>query len=198
MNSTQAPIWGNFVAYADDDLLAFAWLLHGGLFVKSYYHAIQALEKYLKGLALSIEIPISSTHPYPTHKRWLGDHNLARLARRCSKRFPYYCTPEVQATLERFSEFDQATRYPWVEQKLGNGFTSADVPIMVGLMHHLRNNIPIVRDDYPLGMLVRGYHHLHPEHPVNPNWARMHARAVAAARAIWPNLDKMVRWPERA
>jgi HEPN domain-containing protein len=194
MNAAQAPIWGNFVAHADDDVLAFAWLLQGGLHVKSYYHAIQAIEKYLKGLALSIEDPTGRTHPYPIHKRWLDDHNLARLARRCSKQFPYYGTAVVQATLERFSEFDQATRYPWVTQKLGNGFTSADVPVMVSFMHRLRNDIPIVLDDYSLGILVRGHHHNHPEHVVNQHWAALQAPALNAARRIIPNIDKMIRW----
>jgi hypothetical protein len=41
------------VYYADYDVLAFACLLQGGLHVAAYYHAIQALEKYFKGLALS-------------------------------------------------------------------------------------------------------------------------------------------------
>jgi hypothetical protein len=48
------------------------------------------------------------------------------------------------------------TRYPWVEQKHGNGFTDADVPLFWDLVFHLRTDIPIKTDDYMLGMLLRG------------------------------------------
>jgi hypothetical protein len=51
------PIWGSFILYADYDVLAFALLFQGGLHVASYYHATQAIEKYLKALALSIVDP---------------------------------------------------------------------------------------------------------------------------------------------
>jgi len=189
----QGPIWGSFVYHADQDVLAFSLLFQGGLHVQSYYHATQALEKYLKGLALSIVDPVGRTHPYPKHKRWLQDHDLARLAERCSKQFPYYGVPEVQAALKRFSEFDQLARYPWVKQKLGNGFTSADVPLICDLWIHLRTDIPIVIDDYPLGMIVRGHHHNHPEHR-NDAWMMMHRPAIVAARATVTQIEKMVRW----
>jgi hypothetical protein len=193
MNAAQAPIWGNFVGHGDEDLLAFAWLFQGCLLLQSYYHAGQAMEKYLKGLALSIEDPGGTAHPYPTHKRWLTDHNLARLGQRCAAKFPYYGTIAVQSTLQRFSEFDQATRYPWVERKLGNGFTTADVPVMVNLLHRLRNDVPLVLDDYVLGMLVRGHHQFNPQIPVNIHMAQMYAPAFAAARTLFPNIETMVR-----
>jgi hypothetical protein len=191
---SNAPIWGNFVYHADYDVLAFAWLFQGGLHVASYYHATQALEKYLKGLALSIVDPAGTTHPYPSNKRWLQDHNLARLADRCTQSFPYYGTSQVQASLKRFSEFDQLARYPWVQQALGNGFTSADVPFICELFLHLRTDIPLAKDDYPLGMFIRGHHHLHPEHTVNPNLAAMQAPAVGAVRQLIPKIENMVRW----
>lgn len=189
-----APIWGSFVHHADYDVLAFAWLFQGGLHVTAYYHATQAIEKYLKGLALSIIDPAGRTHPYPQHQRWLRDHNLARLADRCIEQFPYYGTIEVQMTLKRFSEFDQWTRYPWVVQKEGNGLTTADLPIICELLQHLRSDIPLVKDDYPLGMFIRGRHHLNSEHEVNPIWAATHSPAVIAARNIIPQIEKMVRW----
>ena len=189
-----APIWGNFVYYADYDVLAFAWLFQGGLHVAAYYHATQAVEKYLKGLALSIIDPAGVTHPYPSNKRWLQDHNLARLAERCSQQFSYYGTAGVQATLKRFAEFDQLARYPWVEQTQGNGFTSADIPVICEVLLRLRTDIPLVKDDYPLGMFVRGHHHGHPEHAVNSNLAAMQAPALAAARRMIPNIEQMIRW----
>ena len=40
--------WGSFLGHADEDLLSFAWLFYGGLHVHSYYHAGQAIEKYLR------------------------------------------------------------------------------------------------------------------------------------------------------
>jgi len=188
------PIWGNFVYYADYDVLAFASLFQGGLRVAAYYHAIQALEKYFKALALSIIDPEGRTHPYPKDKHRLNDHNLARLAERCVAKFPYYGTPEVQLTLKRFSEFDQSTRYPWVERALDNGFTSADVPVICDLLLHLRTDIPLLIDDYPLGMSVRGHRHHHPEHAENPDCAAIQAPALASARTVIPQIEKMVRW----
>jgi HEPN domain-containing protein len=56
-----APLWGNFIGYADWDLLAFGWLYLGGIRVPAYYHATQAVEKYLKALALSIIDPSVTT-----------------------------------------------------------------------------------------------------------------------------------------
>ena len=187
-------MWGSFVYYADYDVLAFAWLYQGGLLVSAYYHATQAIEKYLKVLALSIIDPLGKTHPYPANRRWLQDHDLARIANRCMKHFPYYGTTQVQAILKRFSEFDQLARYPWVQQDLGNGFTGADVPVICELLLHLRSDIPLVKDDYPLGMFIRGHHHQHPEYAVNPNLANMQGPAITAARRMIPQIDKMVRW----
>jgi HEPN domain-containing protein len=189
-----APIWGSFVYYADYDLLAFAWLFQGGLHIAAYYHGIQALEKYLKGLALSVIDPAGKTHPYPANQRWLQDHNLARLAKRCGKQYPYYATTQVQATLERFSEFDRLARYPWVKQAHGNGFTTEDAPVICELLFRLRTDIPLMSDDYPLGMFVRGHHQNHPEYRVNPSWATMHAPSLASVRKMIPQIDKMVRW----
>ena len=188
-----AAIWGNYVRYGDDDVLAFAWLFLGGLHVTAYYHATQAMEKYLKALALSIIDPVGATHPIPLHSRWLKDHNLPRLAERCKHQFPYYGESGVRAALERFTEFDQVARYPWVEQTHGNGFTSADVPLIRELLIHMRTDIPITTDDYPLGMFLRGHHHHHPEHTVNPNLAAFQAPAIAAVRRVIPNADEMVR-----
>jgi hypothetical protein len=38
INSKQHPsLWGNFVGYADEDLLAFAWLFKGGLVVPAFF-----------------------------------------------------------------------------------------------------------------------------------------------------------------
>lgn len=99
----------------------------------------------------------------------------------------------MQAALARFTEFDQATRYPWVKQNLGNGFTSADMPLICEILIRLRTDIPITKDDYPLGMFLRGHHHNHPEHPVNAHLAALQGPPIAAARAVIPNVDQMIR-----
>ncbi len=186
------PLWGNFVAYADSDLLAFARLYTGGLHVLGYYHAIQAIEKYLKALALSIIDPTGNSET-PETNRWLLNHNLVRLANRCGSKYPYYKEPKSLKLLERFSEFDQSTRYPWVLQKLGNGFTSADIPLIWDLLFHLRTDIPIEKDDYMLGMAVRGYHQNHPEIPTNLLQNPGLADSVAALQAVFPDIRKLVR-----
>jgi hypothetical protein len=188
------PTWGSLIFYADFDVLAFALLFQGGLFIASYYHAVQALEKYLKALALSIADPVGTKRSHPTHKRLLNSHNLVALADLCAADYPYYKTAIARKALVRFSDFDQATRYPWVTKPMSSGFTGADVPILCELLLRLRNDIPIVRDDYPLGMFIRGYHHNHPEEPTNATWIAIQAPALAAARAIIPKIEQMVRW----
>jgi len=188
-----SPIWGNLVYCADHDLLAFAWLFQGGLRVASYYHAAQAVEKYLKALALSIDDPHGATQTHQAQKRWLKTHDLGGLGLRCAESFPYYGDLELQKSLKRFSEFDQSTRYPWVIRKLGNGFSSDDVPLFAEIVHRLRSDIPIAIDDYPLGMLVRGYHHKHPETKTNESHECTQSGPLAAAMALIPQLSGMVR-----
>lgn len=52
-NQNRPPLWGNFVAYADEDLLAFGLLMQANLRSLAFYHSTQAIEKYLKSLTLS-------------------------------------------------------------------------------------------------------------------------------------------------
>jgi hypothetical protein len=154
----KAPKWGNFVHYADLDLLSFGLLYVGGLTVPSYYHATQALEKYFKALALSIIDPDDNlASPFKDHP-WLRKHTISIVAEQCEGKHPYYARPDIKFTLKRFEEFDQSARYPWVPQKHGNGFTSADLPLFWDLFQNLRNDIPIDVDDYMLGIAVRGRH----------------------------------------
>ena len=157
-----------------------------------YYHAIQSVEKYLKALALSILDPDGVTET-ALNKTWIHTHDLAKLARRCAAHFPFYGQPEIQARLKRFSEFDQAARYPWAKQKLGNGFTSADVPLLCDLVRRLRTDLPIKVDDYILGMLLRGHHQTHPETTANLQTLAEFGRCVAALRRVFPDVDSIVR-----
>jgi len=186
-------LWGNFVFHADHDLLAFAWLYVGGLRVAGYYHATQAVEKYLKALALSLIDPSGPAETEHTRK-WTHTHDLGKLAERCRHRYPHYGQPSVMAQLQRFTEFDQLARYPWVEQKHGNGFSSTDLPLFWDLVTHLRTDIPIQCDDYPLGMVVRGFHHGYPEHAANKYLLSDLGMAVMALRQLFPGVEKIVRW----
>jgi HEPN domain-containing protein len=188
----RSPLWGNFVSYADWDLLSFAWLYEGGLRVSSFYHATQAVEKYLKALTLSVHDPdgISQT---ALNNRQIWTHDLEELAEMCAGQFPFYGQPDILARLKRFSEFDQVARYPWTQQKHGNGFTTADLPLFWELIQHLRTDLPIKLDDYILGMLVRGHHHGRPELKANPYSMAELGAGVAALRHVFPDVDKIVR-----
>lgn len=191
--SKRAPLWGNFVYYADHDMLAFCLLAWGGLYLQAFYHGTQAIEKYLKALCLSIIDPLGTTDT-PTTQPWIRTHDLVKLARRCEQKFPYYGQPEFIAHLERIAEFDQATRYPWVLRKYGNGFTGADIPIFEEITHRLRNDIPIIVDDYPLGMEVRGgYFHGDGNTP-HPGWFHYPHAAIEALKQVFPSLNEFVRW----
>ena len=189
---SRGPLWGNFIHFADQDMLAFGLLARGQLFPLAFYHGTQAIEKYLKALCLSIIDPNGSTETALTQS-WIRQHNLERLATRCSERYPYYAQDQVLANLRRFAEFDQRSRYPWVNQVHGNGFTSEDIPIVGELCCRLRNDLPIVKDDYILGMEVRG--HFHDDQktpdPARPHWSH---EAVQALRQVLPNLSDFVRW----
>jgi HEPN domain-containing protein len=194
MGSTKRPpLWGNFVFYADLDLLAFASLYQGGLRVAGYYHATQAVEKYLKSLALSIIDPNGVTETLKS-KKWVRTHNLSALAERCKHRYPHYGQATVVTHLRRFAEFDQLARYPWAEQKHGNGFSSDDLPVFWDLILRLRTDIPIQLDDYPLGMVVRGFHHGSAAHPANKYLLSDLGGPLRALRRFFPDVEKIVRW----
>jgi hypothetical protein len=120
-------------------------------------------------------------------------HDLGKLAERCAGDFPFYGEPEILSRLNRFSEFAQAARYPWVRQKLGNGFTSLDIPLFWELFLHLRTDLPIKVDDYILGMIVRGHHHNSPEVSTNAFVVAELRGPLLALRTIFPQIDNLVR-----
>ncbi len=185
------PLWGNFISYADEDVLSIGLLTMGGIIVPAFYHATQAIEKYFKALILSILDPDGEILT-PEKKKWLQIHDLEELASYCSGRFKYYNTQNVLINLKRFSEYDQATRYPWVKRKHGNGFSTEDFKYFEDIILHLRNDLPIEKDDYKLGIAVRGYHHHHPELKLQRN--PQEKLAILSLRKIFPKLDKFVRW----
>jgi HEPN domain-containing protein len=184
------PTWGNFIFHADQDLISFAWLYSGGLRLHAYYHIEQAVEKYLKALALSVEDPGGATLT-ADNSPWIKSHNLRSLAQRVVKKHPYYGTAEVTKNLDLLIEFDQATRYPWVKRVHGNGFTSADVPMILDLITRLRTDIPIVCDDYHLGILVRGHFQGLPD---SIGLDAEHLPARAALLRVFPGVVNIVRY----
>jgi hypothetical protein len=104
------PLWGNFVAYADQDLLSFAYLYSGGIRVLGYYHATQAVEKYFKALALATIDSDGRTETTLAKLNGPWNQKLPDLAKICATTFPYYGEAEILKTLTRFSEFDQVAR----------------------------------------------------------------------------------------
>ena len=185
------PLWGNFIAHADEDLLAFGLLIRGGLYTLAFYHGVQAIEKYFKALVLSILDP-AGTKETPLTQKWLRTHDLGELADRCKDAFPFYGESDVLNNLKRFTEFHQPTRYPWVERVLGNGFCSDDISIIGDLCKQLRRDLPITRDDYKLGMEVRGYFHGDRSRR-DQSWEHYSHEAVAALRSVLPSLNEFVR-----
>jgi hypothetical protein len=194
VDSWRSPPWGSLVGYADYDLLAFAVLRQSGLLKVSFYHAAQALEKYLKALVISIVAPTARTSSHPPYRKLLISHDLVGLAQICGGVYPYYTNTDVHNALSKFAGFDQATRYPWITKTMSNGFTTADIPLFSELFLHLRSDLPIVRDDYILGMSIRGHHHKHPELPAPALLTSTVGPAIAAARSVIPQIDEMVRW----
>jgi hypothetical protein len=187
------PLWGNFVYYADHDLLSFGLLMKGGLMVPAMYHGTQALEKYFKALSLSIIDPKGETETF-SGNNWLRNHSLEYFANRCGVQYSYYIQPDILDHLRRFSEYDQAARYPWVNTQYSNGFSTADIPVFEELIRNLRSDLPIISDDYPLGILVRGHHHLDPKTPINTSLDNLLKLAVISLREIFSNVDILVRW----
>jgi hypothetical protein len=191
-------MWGNFIGHADDDLIAAALLHSADCFELPYYHAQQAIEKYMKALAIAIVDP-DGTSSYDQHRRWCegrAGHDLVKLASRCAAANPFYTEPATTALLEKVQEWGTCTRYPWVETE-HYGKSGDDLPVIENVVLHLRGiDLPIVRDDYWLGMIVRGRHHLHPEatpFTAEP-WLSRRRHQLDALNAVFRNVSALVRW----
>lgn len=194
-HSLSPPKWGNFVGHADEDLLAFAVLYDHFLWPPAFYHAVQAIEKYLKALALSID-DSEGRSATALNTKWIkrDGHSLLNLGQRCASKYPYYGENATLQKLRHFAEFDQALRYPWVDRQHGNGLCSDDAHDFEELVFRLRTDIPIVVDDYLLGMVVRGHHHQSPE--LSPPLLSLFADAIRALRTIFTDVNRLVRWPD--
>jgi HEPN domain-containing protein len=188
---TRPPQWGNLVFHADKDILALGVLAYAQQYSQAFYHGTQAIEKYLKALYLSTKGAHATTD---TEKclRGKDGHDLVKLAQKCGQEYPYCIQDDVLVSLQRFAEFDQLARYPWVDQNHGNGFRGEDIFVIAEIARRLRNYIPIQIDNYPLGMEVRGYfHNSGKSDPRSPLYSH---QAVDALRKVIPNINLFVRW----
>lgn len=193
--SKNHPRWGSLLYHADYDFISFGVLFSNFLIVEAFYHSTQAIEKYLKVLALTIYDPDEKRTEDEWKKFLKGfGHYLERLGKYCSNQYPFYKQKDLTNNLKRFSEFDQATRYPWVERNLGNGFSGSDAGIVFELVKQLRNDIPIQTDDYPLGILLRGYHHHDIQRKFLKGLITLNTRKAALKLTeIFPNVYDLIR-----
>jgi hypothetical protein len=143
------PLWRQYVVNADDDVLAFAVLYEGRLMKHAFYFGTQAIEKYLKALALSI-IEREGGDTSPKANPWLTNHPLVSLANHCAKVRPFYTELETRRILNRFSEYDITARYPRPKWK----FTTEDRPILERLLREIRKDLPIELDVFPLALAL--------------------------------------------
>lgn len=196
---TKPPQWGNFIYYADMDLQAFACLHRDGIYSPARYHAVQTIEKYLKALALSIEDPDGKKSGEITKGKnsWVKYplHRLDDLAKRCAKNYPGYGDEKILQVLKRLSKLDQYYRYPWAHENIGTFSSADDLEWFINLISKIRRDIPIIRDDYPLGMLIRGGHQ---SQVSKESWDLVHicsqSRVVSALSILFKDVASLVRW----
>jgi len=189
------PRIGNLIGYADEDVISTAILFQKGALEHAYYHAVQALEKYLKVLAICIfdkNFEKSDDDWVKFLKKY--SHNLSKLGGYCSHDHPFFAQKDTIVELEKYSEYDQATRYPWVEMNKSNGFSSEEIKTFFKLLKELRNNIPINVDNYALGIMVRGYSHKDlKKKMINSPIFLLQRQALGDLIKTFPKIDELVR-----
>lgn len=125
--------------YADEDVLAFAILFEAELLPHAFYSAGQALEKYLKAIALERLAQGGKDATFKTNAGWLTEHPLVALAKRCEDSVDVYTDRDTRKTLKRFSKFDLTARYPMLEWR----FSTEDLPVFENLLHQIRGRLPL-------------------------------------------------------
>jgi HEPN domain-containing protein len=194
-SKTSFPKWGNFIYYADEDVLSIGVLIAASRFLLAFYHSTQAIEKYLKALFLSILDPDGKILTWEDIKKWLQTHELDQLALYCSGRYPFYKEEKTLSYLKELSKYNQFTRYPWTMVK--NVLSFDEFFKLEKILLNLRNDIPIEVDDYPLGIAVRGFFYRAPDRKINDWTSEGNAFAVEYLRKIFPRLNEFVRWPTK-
>ena len=189
----RVPAWGNFVYKADTHLISFAVLNHYMVYESAICHAVQALENYLKALALSIA---ESTHDSGTDydDSWLRTHDLVRFAKRCAKKIPYYGEENLLDDLLQFYEVAKSLRDPTSERADTSGFSTTDYNKFEEIILRLRTDIPIIKDDFPLGVLIRGHSHGRPSKHKSALLPDSHRISAALLRNVITRADQLVRW----
>lgn len=193
------PQWGNFVYYADMDLIAFACLHREGVYSPARYHAVQAIEKYLKALCLSSEDIDGKRSGKITkgNKSWVISHKLDELAKRCAKNYPDYGDEKILEVLEHLSKLDLYYRYPWAQGNIGTFSSANDLESFIHLISKIRRDIPIIRDDYPLGLLIRGGRQ---SQVLKESWNLTQilskSSVVSALSMLFSDVAGLVRWDE--
>ncbi len=187
------PIWNDLLTHADQELMAFALLYNGDLVLPSLFHAGQAIEKYLKALAVSVDEADESTAD-PEGPPWLQTYDVGYLVQRCGAVFPGYKDPEVLESLYRFNTLEQVSRFPWMTGARKNPFSKKDIAAYFDIVKSLRNDVPIDEDDFPLALLIRGYRHRTPDEKISMGIADLQRIAVASLKKICPTINELVRW----
>lgn len=192
--SDSQPIWGELLVGADMDLMAFSLLYQGKLFIPAMYHASQAQEKYLKCLAFSIKKPGEDLEDSLEGNIWLKTCDVGYLVQRCGSIHPFYKEDDILESIYRFARCEDLSRYPWVSKYKAAAFTIEDIPRYLKIIQHLRTDIPIEDDDYPLGLMLRGYFHKTKKPVTTASIADMQKIAAVSLKRLFPGVDGLVRW----
>jgi hypothetical protein len=209
---------------ADNNLLAAVVLWKHDLHMQSYYHFIQAIEKYLKVLLIdtnpeykSSNLPQNSAgNPYIPY--W--GHDLEKLAQKLpnESRYDFYKKDKIKC-LKEYSKYNEATKYSILgtpkdkegklsaeeieqrdKEKEVKSFDSKKILKDVWeLILKLRNDIQIDVDDYWLGIVIRGHHFNSPEKEVaSLKFYPGIKKSVEMLKEIFPDSDKLVRWKKNS
>jgi HEPN domain-containing protein len=187
-----APHSGSFLGKADTDILSAVVLQHYDQWIHSLYHGVQAIEKYLKAkfIALHESKGKNGYEVYKQNERLLKTHNVLKLWNRVESLEPSYQSFPWKDELSMLSEFDQVTRYPYVEQKVGSGLCSSDLELCLLVALQVRPNTVIQQDNYPLAMALRGYQIEEPT-DVKPT------PAAQILKDYFPDANALIWWPNK-
>ncbi len=186
------PHSGNFLSKADLDILSAVVLEHYDQWTYSLYHGVQAIEKYLKAkfIALHENKGEKGYEVYKKNEKFLKTHNIVKLWNRVELLEPSYQSFPWKEELSMLSEFDQVTRYPYVEQKVCNGMCSSDLELCLLVALQVRPNTVFQRDNYPLAMALRGYRIEDPT-DIKPT------PAAQILKEYFPDANALVWWPDK-
>lgn len=187
------PHSGSFLSKSDSDILSAVVLQHHDQWIHSLYHGVQSIEKYLKAkfIALHENQGENGYEVYKKNEKFLKTHNIVKLWDKVELLEPSYQNFPWKEELSMLSEFDQATRYPYVEQKACNGMCSSDLELCLLVALQVRPNTVFRKDNYPLAMALRGYRIEDPA-DVKPT------PAAQILKEYFPDADALVWWTDKS